>query len=43
MKANNVKKVLELDAGHGRDTIFFASNGIEVNAFAAVGMLLIFT
>jgi SAM-dependent methyltransferase len=29
MKANNVKKVLELGAGHGRDTIFFASNGIE--------------
>ena len=24
MKANNVKKVLELGAGHGRDTIFFA-------------------
>jgi SAM-dependent methyltransferase len=32
MKANNVKKVLELGAGHGRDTIFFASNGIEVKA-----------
>ena len=32
MKANNVKKVLELGAGHGRDTIFFASNGIEVEA-----------
>ena len=32
MKANNVKKVLELGAGHGRDTIFFASNGIEVAA-----------
>jgi SAM-dependent methyltransferase len=30
MKANNVKKVLEL--GAGRDTIFFASNGIEVDA-----------
>jgi SAM-dependent methyltransferase len=30
MKANNVKKMLELGAGHGRDTIFFASNGIEV-------------
>jgi SAM-dependent methyltransferase len=29
MKANNVRKVLELGAGHGRDTIFFASNGIE--------------
>jgi SAM-dependent methyltransferase len=32
MKANNVKKVLELGAGHGRDTIFFASNGMEVDA-----------
>ena len=32
MKANNVRKVLELGAGHGRDTIFFASNGIEVDA-----------
>ncbi len=33
MKTNNVtKKVLELGAGHGRDTIFFASNGIEVEA-----------
>ena len=32
MKANDVKKVLELGAGHGRDTIFFASNGIEVEA-----------
>jgi SAM-dependent methyltransferase len=32
MKANNVKKVLELGAGHGRDTIFFASNGIKVEA-----------
>jgi SAM-dependent methyltransferase len=32
MKANNTTKVLELGAGHGRDTIFFASNGIEVEA-----------
>jgi hypothetical protein len=30
MKTNNAKKVLELDAGHGIDTIFFGSNGIEV-------------
>jgi SAM-dependent methyltransferase len=30
MKTNNVKRVLEIGAGHGRDTIFFASNGIEV-------------
>jgi SAM-dependent methyltransferase len=32
MKANNVKKILELGAGHGRDTTFFVSNGIEVEA-----------
>jgi SAM-dependent methyltransferase len=32
MKTNNVKKVLELGSGHGRDTIFFASNGIGVEA-----------
>jgi ubiquinone/menaquinone biosynthesis C-methylase UbiE len=32
MKANNTTKVLELGAGHGRDTTFFASNGIEVEA-----------
>src|SRR5207249_3117325 len=32
MKINNVKKVLELGSGHSRDTIFFASNGIEVEA-----------
>jgi SAM-dependent methyltransferase len=29
MKSNNVKKVLEIGAGHGRDTLFFASNGLE--------------
>jgi cyclopropane fatty-acyl-phospholipid synthase-like methyltransferase len=32
MKTNNATKVLELGAGHGRDTTFFASNGIEVEA-----------
>ena len=32
MKMNNVSRILELGAGHGRDTIFFASNGIEVEA-----------
>jgi SAM-dependent methyltransferase len=32
MKANNAKKVLELGAGQGRDTAFFASNGIGVEA-----------
>jgi 2-polyprenyl-3-methyl-5-hydroxy-6-metoxy-1,4-benzoquinol methylase len=32
MKMNNAKKVLEIGAGQGRDTIFFASNGIEVEA-----------
>jgi SAM-dependent methyltransferase len=32
MKTNNVKKVLELGAGHRRDTIFIASSEIEVEA-----------
>ncbi|MDQ3869759.1 MAG: class I SAM-dependent methyltransferase [Thermoproteota archaeon] len=32
MKTNNVTKTLELGAGHGRDTTFFASNGNEVQA-----------
>ena len=32
MKTNNIKKVLELGSGHGRDTTFFASNAIEVHA-----------
>jgi SAM-dependent methyltransferase len=32
MKAKDVKKLLELGSGHGRDTIFFASNGFEVDA-----------
>ncbi|MGN6624644.1 MAG: class I SAM-dependent methyltransferase [Candidatus Nitrosocosmicus sp.] len=29
---NEIKKMLEIGAGHGRDTIFFASNGIIVEA-----------
>ena len=33
MKRFNVKKVLELGCGHGRDCIFFASRGIEVETF----------
>lgn len=32
MKENNPKKILELGSGHGRDTLFFASNGLEVDA-----------
>jgi SAM-dependent methyltransferase len=32
MIVNNVRKVLELGVGHGRDSTFFASNGIEVEA-----------
>ncbi len=32
IKPNNVMKVLEIGAGHGRDTMFFASNGLEVEA-----------
>jgi SAM-dependent methyltransferase len=32
MKTNGIGKVLELGVGHGRDSIFFASNGIRVEA-----------
>jgi len=32
MKINGVSKLLELGAGHGRDSVFFASNGIRVEA-----------
>ena len=32
MMSLDVKRVLELGAGHGRDAIFFASNGLEVEA-----------
>ena len=32
MIVNNVRKILELGAGHGRDSILFASNRIEVEA-----------
>ncbi|HXX95752.1 MAG TPA: hypothetical protein VEL11_01380 [Candidatus Bathyarchaeia archaeon] len=32
MIVNNVRKVLDLGTGHGRDSILFASNGIEVEA-----------
>jgi tellurite resistance protein TehB len=43
MKTNNAKNVLELGSGHGRDTIFFALNGLEVEAldyyFVAVEIL----
>ena len=31
-KKNKIKKILELGAGLGRDTIFFAQNGIYVHA-----------
>jgi SAM-dependent methyltransferase len=31
-KRNGVKRILELGCGQGRDTIFFASNGIDVVA-----------
>lgn len=33
MKKFNVKQLLELGCGHGRDGVFFASNGISVRAF----------
>ncbi len=32
MKSINAKKVLEIGAGHGRDTMFFASNGLELKS-----------
>jgi len=32
IKINNVRKALDLGAGHRRDSILFASNGIEVEA-----------
>ena len=32
MKEHHSKKILELGVGHDRDTLFFASNGIEVDA-----------
>jgi hypothetical protein len=40
MKANNAKKILELVAGHGRDTIFFVSDRIteEVEALNYSGI-----
>ncbi|MDQ4073545.1 MAG: class I SAM-dependent methyltransferase [Thermoproteota archaeon] len=43
MKANNVKRVLEIGAGHGRDSLFFASSGIEVYAldYSVTGMELL--
>ena len=31
-KQHGVKKILELGCGQGRDTIFFASNGLDVVA-----------
>lgn len=32
MKTNNVQKILELGTGHGRDCIFFASRGIDIES-----------
>ena len=32
MKTNNAKRIFELGAGHERDTTFFASNELEVEA-----------
>ena len=32
MKENNSKKILDLGSGHGRDALFFASVGIEVDS-----------
>jgi len=43
LKTNNVKKLLELGAGHGRDSVFFASNGIQVEAldYSSAGIEII--
>ena len=43
MKSNNVKRVLEIGAGHGRDALFFASNGLEVEAldYSSMGIKII--
>ncbi len=43
IKSNNVKKVLEIGAGHGRDALFFASNGLEVEAldYSSMGIEII--
>jgi len=32
LKENNSKKILDLGSGHGRDALFFASVGIEVDS-----------
>lgn len=32
LKENNSKKILDLGSGHGRDALFFGSNGIEVDS-----------
>jgi 2-polyprenyl-3-methyl-5-hydroxy-6-metoxy-1,4-benzoquinol methylase len=32
LKKNNLKKILDLACGQGRDTLFFASEGIEISA-----------
>ncbi|WP_458720694.1 hypothetical protein [Candidatus Nitrosocosmicus sp. R] len=32
MRTINVKKLLELGAGHGRDSIFFESNVIQIGS-----------
>jgi SAM-dependent methyltransferase len=32
MEKNNLKTILELGCGQGRDTLFFASKGIDVTA-----------
>ncbi len=43
MKSNNVKNVLEIGAGHGRESLFFASNGLEVEAldYSSMGIEII--
>ena len=38
MKINNIMKVLEIGAGHRRDSIFFASKGVEIEALNCSGI-----
>jgi hypothetical protein len=40
MHKNNIKRILEIGSGQIIDSIFFASNGIEIDAldYSAVGI-----
>lgn len=40
LKKNNLKKMLELGCGQGRDTLFFASKGIDITALDYSGVAI---